>query len=646
MTYAPDDGVILNPERGLAKFMVVGSGSIGDIEQLRADNHTIAWGIIQLGSYRTNPVIPDTKLDEIKSWLTAVKSNRVKAVLRLSYHEVQAFADNDASLAVQEAHLTQLGNEALVPYEDVIVALQAGGIGAYGEWYYTSSDLTTAQSRKRLIDKMYEVSPDDAFIMVRTPFYKQQYEASGALDDRIYRTGHYNDCFLSSPDDTGTYGCFPATESCPSVAQLQSYSSNDSSVVPIGGETCNASSLNDCPATLAAMEYYGYSFVNTLWFSSIREKWEAQGCFDEITKKLGYRYELVSADVPDSISPGADITVSVTLKNTGWAPIYHDRPVYIRLVDADGAELLYSSVDTRPKNWFANDQTYTFTTTFQAPTDLNTPTASLSLWMPDGDPANYRIPEYSVRFANAGVWDESNGDNVLASQVPVVADTGDGCDTEYSLPDLQWITLSLPCQPPVGTTVEELFADDILIDGDPAVYGRDWIVYQYDVTSSTSSDYVDPGADGILNPGSGFWIIQNSGGPVQLNLPAGSVGVDRDQPDNAGCTASDGCIGLPLSGLPTDTFIWQLRGSPLSSAVDASLLRVATTSGACSDQGSACSLSSASAANVMSDTLWHYSADGYQPLTEASTVSAWHGFWLHELPSAADNSPVLLFPAR
>ena len=643
IAFVPSDEVILNPERGLAKFMVVGNDSIGDIEQLRVDNHTIAWGIIKLDAYRTNATLPDVKLLEIKNWLTAVRNNRVKAILRVAYHEVNDFTDNDADLAIQESHLTQLGSEAFVPYEDVIVALQAGGIGAYGEWYYTTPDLVTPQARKRLIDKMYDVVPNDAFVLVRTPHYKQEYEATGALDDRIYRTGHYNDCFLSSPDDTGTYGCYPSTASCPTITQLQSYTSNDASVVPVGGETCNATTLNDCPAALAAMKYYGYSFINTLWFSSIRSKWESQGCFDDITKKLGYRYELISAEIPDSVSAGSDIPITVTLKNTGWAPMYHDRPVYIRMVDANGSELQYNSIESDPRDWYANDETYTFTTTFKAPANLNTNSVSLSLWMPDSNPVNYRISEYSVQFANSGLWDSVNGDNVLATGIPVVTPT-DVCASQYLLPDDQWITLSLPCQPPAGTTVGDLFADDILVDGNPAVYGRDWIVYSYNVASAASTGYINPGVDGSLDVGQGFWIIQKTGNPSQLDLPNGSEKVSRDVPDSTGCNDTLGCVGVSLTGRASKDVLWQLLGNPLPEAINTDMLRIETSNGACSGSGSACDLSSAFANEVIGDTLWHYSVGGYQKLTGSSSLNAWYGFWLAESTGAVGNAPVLLFP--
>lgn len=417
--YSPGATLILNPERGLAKLMEVGDESIEEVAQLRDDNHTIAWGIIRLDAYRYTDILPDSKIDEINRWLNAVRDHRVKSVLRIVYHQSERFSSPEASIAVQEAHLSQFENDVFRPNSDVIFALQAGGFGAYGEWYYAPGEHIGAAARKQLLDSMFDVLPGDAFVMVRTPWYKQEYESAGGSDDRVYRTGHYNDCFLSSADDTGTYACYPWNESCPSVRSLQSFNATDSTVVPVGGETCNDSYLNDCAAALQGLEYYGYSFVNSLWFSSIRSKWESQGCFEQIASRLGYRYELVSATVPDNIRAGVEFTVSVTLKNTGWAPMYHSRPVYIRMMDADGNELLYYWTGAESRDWYAG-QEYTFSNTFTAPALLDTSSVSLSLWMPDKKPENYNIAEYAVRFANDGVWDAGNGNNVLTQNVPVL----------------------------------------------------------------------------------------------------------------------------------------------------------------------------------------------------------------------------------
>lgn len=421
ISFIPDNSVILNPERGLAKQMIVGEESIDELSELRGDNHTIAWGIIRLDDFRITRVLPDSKINEIRRWFDEVRASRVKSVVRIVYHQEESFDPQGASSAIQEAHLAQLGADVLTPYADLIVALQAGGFGAYGEWFYTQPGLNSSAARARLLGKMFEAVPDDAFVMVRTPYYKLEYEATGGDHDRVYRTAHYNDCLLSNADDTGTYACYPWPGRCPSISSLQSKVAIDSDVVPVGGETCNSTPLNDCAEILDGMAYYGYSFINTLWYSSVRSKWEAQGCFDTIAARLGYRYQLKSATVPDCVTPGSEFSVSVTLENMGWAPMYHARPVYIRMMDASGGELAWFWTGAESRNWLANSAEHTFSNTFTVPEYVSAGPVSLSLWMPDNKPGNYDIPEYAVQFANQGVWDSATGNNVLATGIPVAA---------------------------------------------------------------------------------------------------------------------------------------------------------------------------------------------------------------------------------
>ena len=51
---------------------------------------------------------------------------------------------------------------------------------------------------------------------------------------------------------------------------------------------------------------------------------------------IRYRLELVSADLPRTIAPGAALPFKVTLRNTGWSAPTAYRPVYLRLVDGGG----------------------------------------------------------------------------------------------------------------------------------------------------------------------------------------------------------------------------------------------------------------------------------------------------------------------
>ena len=168
-----------------------------------------------------------------------------------------------------------------------------------------------------------------------------------------------------------------------------------------------------------------------------------------------------------------------------------------------------------------------------------------------------------------------------------IADRGAECDVtaannRFVLPDNQWVTLSLPCEPPPGTTVADLFADDI--DGAFGFSG-DWAVYTLD-TSATVPIYRNPGLDGSLAMGSGFWMIQRTGISVTLDLPEGSRGIASNFEAGSACAGVQGCVNTALSGAPQpapvdgqETPRWTLLGNPFNTGVAHDDLRVVTEAG-------------------------------------------------------------------
>src|SRR5690606_9207515 len=113
------------------------------------------------------------------------------------------------------------------------------------------------------------------------------------------------------------------------------------------GETCAVSDFTNCAFTIPEMERLHYTYLNRDYNHDVLD--ELAPCMDEIRRRLGYRLELVTAEVPDDVDPGEVFPFSVTLRNTGFAPIYRERPVYLRLMEGEEvvAEKLLSDVDLR-----------------------------------------------------------------------------------------------------------------------------------------------------------------------------------------------------------------------------------------------------------------------------------------------------------
>ncbi|MGC1633472.1 MAG: DUF4874 domain-containing protein, partial [Gelidibacter sp.] len=237
IAYKASTSVISNPERGfMHQWSVASEGAplnLVTLESLKNENVTIILRLYNLASFK-NSDLSEVQLNLIKTDFERLRTAGVKCVLRFAYNENQD--ETDAPLSIIERHLDQL-KPIFTDNADVIAFVQAGFIGAWGEWYYTTNNLTTPENKKAVVKKLLEVLPKEIKIQLRTPLYKQQaFNYSTPIDASvgygtadIARVGFHNDCFLASTDDYGTYQ---------NVTIEKSYVSKEAFFVPTGGETC------------------------------------------------------------------------------------------------------------------------------------------------------------------------------------------------------------------------------------------------------------------------------------------------------------------------------------------------------------------------------------------------------------------------
>ena len=218
----------------------------------------------------------------------------------------------------------------------------------------------------------------------------------------------------------------------------------------------------------------------------------------------------------------------------------------------------------------------------------------------------------------------------------------DGCDVtanRVTVADGEWHMLGLPCVPPADAdTVADVLGDDV-----PGVYGTDWIVFAHDPSiAPPASPYVDPGLDGRLRPGQGFWFIQESDADVTLDMPAGSRAAGAD--GTRGCS-SGSCTMTPLAD-SSAPFTWTMVGNPhpAESPVAFDDLRLVTDGGVCA---SGCSIPDATDAGLTREGFFRYDGRRYAPLvTDGATLGPWESYWVATVPGANGASPELAWPAR
>jgi hypothetical protein len=183
----------------------------------------------------------------------------------------------------------------------------------------------------------------------------------------------------------------------------------------VGGETCDINPpRGDCPTALAELERMHFSYLNDAYEPNVLAGFVSGGCFDEMKRRLGYRYELRNAYYSTTIHPGGRFHLQLTLANTGYAAMFNARPLFIVFQSGKLKYTVPPSTDPRRR---AAGSDATITQDISLPANMPVGIYNLYPWMPDASTTLRNNPLYAVRLANENVWSVSNEYNLLATNV-------------------------------------------------------------------------------------------------------------------------------------------------------------------------------------------------------------------------------------
>jgi hypothetical protein len=402
----PECTGVINPERGIFQFREL--RALGSVSGLRAQGYTLIYGKVLVNDYLDRD-FDAALLSTLSSALSQTRQAGIKVLPRFHYSD--AIDQPDAPLARVLEHIESAG-PVLQGNSDVIAALHAGFVGAWGEWHSSTNALTDPAARKSIFDALLAVLPDTRMVLARRPSHKQiayggpLTEQTAFTGSPLARIGHLNDCFLASDNDSGTY----------QVPGEKEYAVADSAFTAVGGETCALNPpRSECASALAELELHHFSFINTSYNTAVIDSWRAGGCWDTIRCRLGYRLVITGHDVPVSVVRRAALGIAIRLVNDGYAPPYNPRPVFLVL---DGPARLVGQVDVDPRRWAPDVETELCLGTM-IPAELLPGNYRVGLWLPDASDSLSSDSRYAVRIASGATWDESSGINWLDAELAV-----------------------------------------------------------------------------------------------------------------------------------------------------------------------------------------------------------------------------------
>jgi hypothetical protein len=402
----PECTGVINPERGIFQFHDL--RSLGSLSNLRAQGYTLIYGKTVIDDYRDRD-IDSALLNQLTSSFAAIRAAGLKVLPRFYYADNGT--DPDAPLDRVLRHIEQL-TPLWRTHADVIAVLHPGFVGAWGEWHGSTNNLTEPAARLRIFDALLAALPADRMTLTRRPSFKKDAyggpltAATAFSGTALSRLGHLNDCFLASPNDTGTY----------QVPGEEQFAVDDSAFVPVGGETCAVNPPRSaCPSAMVEMSRLHWSFVNTSYHPQVIQSWRDGGCFPTIACRLGYRLNLLRHEVPSAVRKASVLNVSVRIVNDGYARPYNPRTVYLVLVGAD-RRVFEQNVDLR--RW-GPGETVDLCLSANLPGDLPPGSYQIGLWMPDRAPTLNDNPSYAIRVSSGSTWDAASGTNLLDAHVTI-----------------------------------------------------------------------------------------------------------------------------------------------------------------------------------------------------------------------------------
>lgn len=301
-------------------------------------------------------------------------------------------------------HIEQIGS-VIKNHSDVLTAVEVGMIGPWGEMH--SSAIATKDNFNALIAAWLKNTDGTTPILARRPRMIADYLGINVkeLGDRIaqkdtdeYRLGVFNDGYLGSANDLGTY-----VNRDIEVKWL----SNQAAHTPFGGEvTIPGSEYNKINFAAYEMFLTHTSYLNELWNDKVIAEWKntiydekagtdnkyyGKTAYEYIRDHMGYRFTI--SDIALPIKPDKNIKIKFNITNDGFGNLLKNKTCELLFVGKDKTYI--SPININPVQWYTGN-TYTIESTVNPVLSSGEYTVYLRMRAPQQSD----IPRYCVAFAN------------------------------------------------------------------------------------------------------------------------------------------------------------------------------------------------------------------------------------------------------
>lgn len=410
-----------NPERGWIAHRK--TDDMWGLDQLASSPEKVSIILIQVDlsqSKELDHVLQET-LNETAAAFEKCRTYGLKALFRAAYDNTGAKAPDPSSLDRILTHIADF-SPLFHQYSDVLIACEAGFLGPWGEWHSSSHSTDTTKmyypiaipAAQAVHAALIEALPGDKQVIIRRPYYiRKILETDLPLSEEeafngtpISRTGFHNDAYLNNESDAGTYELSAPWGRANDLAYVHQMSR----FTYFGGETFGTpnDTYNNGDSAYAISRYLHMNYLNRDYQKTIYQAW-GEVIYNRFTRELGYRFVLDSLSYPASIAAGETVTLMLYLRNVGFSALHSLRSLYVVLENGDRRILIKSDAD--PRFWEPEMETIALPLSIAIPDSAENCHWRVSLHFPDPDSNLAADSRYSIRLANAAVWDAASGMN-------------------------------------------------------------------------------------------------------------------------------------------------------------------------------------------------------------------------------------------
>ena len=382
----------------------------------------------------------DYDLDDtfFTSWRTTFENcrkNGCTVALRFRYDANGKDNPEPSSFEQVLKHISQIKESGLLDeYKDIIAYVESGFVGKWGEQH--GGKYTSVEYKAQLLDAMLDCVPAPIPVTVRTPdiFAKWAGITRSELADfssegieNAYRVGLYDDGYMGSDSDLGTYA----------NREIEiTWLSNQTKTSYFGGEFSGnlewAKKYNTYLPENAIPEMYKshLSYINGNIFQLYKDytfnsnydvegvdnsAYYGQNVFQFIRDHIGYRFVLRKSELSETVKQGDTLDLNFSIENTGFANLIPSWSTHTEIIlEKDGNFIRANAENINPNNWDSCSVT-DIAETVKLPDSLQVGDWNVYLKVSLGENDLSQISLRSVQFANEDVYNSILGANYLGT---------------------------------------------------------------------------------------------------------------------------------------------------------------------------------------------------------------------------------------